>query len=89
MNKEQRIDREMRDVLLDWLETSDNKDNAALRHGVRELVKELQDTIYALVDEMGADVHEDDTCPQDDTCSCKNAERVNLALHGWKHGLRK
>jgi len=45
--------------------------------------KALKDLIYALVDEAGADIHEKEDCPQDDTCDCVMAQRVNEALKGW------
>ena len=44
----------------------------------------LQDLVYVLVDECGADIHDEEGCPQDDTCECPMAARVNEALKGWE-----
>lgn len=77
------IDRELFEVAMDWLETSDNEDSKALRAYTRQAIKEMQSLIFALVDEAGAEIHED-ACPQDDTCACKLATRVNAAMHKFE-----
>lgn len=38
----QDTDSRVKEVLLDWLETSDNKDTAPLRHGIREMIRGLE-----------------------------------------------
>ena len=74
------ITKEMKEVLIDFLKTRDS-DTDALRHGTLCLIRDLQRVIYALVDEGGAEIHEED-CPMDDTCDCEFAKVVNEALDG-------
>jgi hypothetical protein len=77
------IDRQMFEVLLDWLRTSDNPDTGPLRAYADQAIKEMQALIFALVDEGAAEIHEEG-CPQDDTCCCPLAARVNAALHKFE-----
>lgn len=74
------ITKEMKEVLIDFLKTRDS-DTDALRHGTLCLIRDLQRVIYALVDEGGAEIHEDG-CPQDDTCTCEFAKVVNEEVVG-------
>lgn len=45
-------------------------------------VNELQALLFAMFDKCGADLHEDG-CPEDDTCGCVMAQRVNAAMKGY------
>lgn len=77
-------DEEIREITLDWLKTSDNKDTAALRFHALEVIKELQDVVALCIDQ-GVSLHVDDgTCPEDDTCNCPNVKRVNAAMKGFR-----
>lgn len=78
-----KIDREMFDVVLDWLKTSSDPDTHALRGYTLEVIKEMQALIFVLVDEAGAEIHEEG-CPEDDTCDCRLAVRGNAALHRFE-----
>lgn len=42
------IDKKMREVLIDWLEESDATDTAGLRHGARQLIRELDAEVEML-----------------------------------------
>lgn len=83
MPETKKIDREMFEVALDWLKGSSDLDTGALRGYTLEAIKEMQAIIFALVDECGAEIHEDG-CPQDDTCDCLMAARANAALHKFE-----
>jgi hypothetical protein len=52
--------------------------------GLEEKCKKAQGVIVALIEECGAMIHDEEDCPEDDTCSCPMAKRVKEALQGFE-----
>lgn len=52
-------------------------------------VRELQEIVALLVDQGGLEFHDEaGLCPEDDTCDCRVARRINAAMKGYDESRR-
>jgi len=53
----------------------------------RAAVKEAQKGLEAVFDFWGNDAHDDEDCPQDDTCECEDVKAYNVTEQALKDAL--